>query len=180
MWACILIVLRSFSLKNFNVGYESTRGLGTNWLKWVPKRVPNVWAWVRKIQRQLRHRTKTRYNRSETPPDDIKTQVIYTEKGMSMLLFFPVISKYPERSLYSHTNSHNNVATQCHVDDAHRELGLPVTLRSLTDRVKAGVKQWKQRWRFWLLIIFDSRIKVLPYFMKMLFVFGKNEEIVLR
>lgn len=91
---------------------------------------------------------KTRYNRSETPPDDIKTQVIYTEKGMSMLLFFPVISKYPERSLYSHTNSHNNVATQCHVDDAHRELGLPVTLRSLTDRVKAGVKQWKQRWRF--------------------------------
>ena len=60
---------------------------------------------------------KTRYNRSETPPDAIKTQVIYTEKGMSMLLFFPVISKYPERSLYSHTNSHNNVATQFHVDE---------------------------------------------------------------
>ena len=64
---------------------------------------------------------KTGWNRSEMPPNAIKTQVIHTIiKGKSILLFFPLILNYSVRSLYSFTNSYNNAITQCHVDDAQR------------------------------------------------------------
>ena len=37
-----------------------------------------------------------------------------------MLLFFPLILNYSVRSLYSHSNSYNDAAKQCHVDAAQR------------------------------------------------------------
>ena len=56
-------------------------------------------------------------NRSKTPPNNIKPQVIQTTGQVSRFYYlFPLSLKYFVRSLYSHTNSYNNAITQCHVD----------------------------------------------------------------
>ena len=40
------------------------------------------------------------------------------QEKVSRFYYFSPILYYSERSLYSHTNSYNNVSTQCHVDGA--------------------------------------------------------------
>ena len=51
----------------------------------------------------------------------MKTEVIHTKrKGKSILIIFSLIVNYSVRSIYSHTNSHNNAVTQYHFDGAQR------------------------------------------------------------
>ena len=94
--------------------------------------------------------TETHWNRSETPPNAMKTQVIHTtRKGKSILLF------------YSNTNSYNNVVTQCHV--AWSTSGSPAgrfitSLRKAADVpfVTRVVSRTRPKSRVWVSIIFST------------------------
>ena len=86
---------------------------------------------------RITEKLKTRQNRSETPLNAIKTQVVHTaRKGKSILLSFPLILNYSVRSLYSHTNSYSNAVTQCYVHGSQRSLGY---LLPLLHDVRTGV-----------------------------------------
>ena len=80
--------------------------------------------------------TKIDWNRSETPPNAIKTQVIQTTEQVNRFYyFFPLFwTILPDRYVrtYSHTNSYNNAVTQCHVDGSQRSLGYLCANATLT------------------------------------------------
>ena len=81
---------------------------------------------------------------SETSPDAIKTQVIHTKRKGKSILFFPsLILNYSARSLYSHTNSHNNAITQ-YGDGAQRACATCANSREIF-RKSRKLQIWEMR-----------------------------------
>ena len=59
---------------------------------------------------------KTRYNRFETPPNAIKTQVIYTKRKVKSIIFSPLFwTIFCAIAVNCIQNSYKNAVTQCHV-----------------------------------------------------------------